>query len=495
MREALHIFRKDLRRLWPLTGLVLLLVAAYAVLAVRGRGESMSADIVSVLVPAAYAWLIVTLVHQEALAGDRQFWLTRPYRLGSLLAAKVLFVALFVTGSMAAKDCAIAAAVGLPISLPGLLLRLIAWTAWVSLPALAIATVTRNLGEIGLAGAAIALAYAVNGTLERQFPWESVEWVRDAAGVLLLLFASCVIVLWQYFRRDTLPARVAAACGAILLIVALPRIPWRAAFDLETLGSQADVRLIPDLSRHVRAPAQDAATTAPINIALPVRVEGASGLIMVADGVKVEILSGKRPEWRSEWQHFSWYAVKTGPLTSEMFSIDRAAYLSLRDRPLTVRLSLALSLFEDQPPTEVPTRARSFVYKNSRCDDWAHGIFPPRIVCEPAFRELPQTWVALDTGGGAMMLSRAGTSSYAPYPAILGQSPLTATPLPILPNPEHLDAIRAQWEAPGARLILTPQRPVAHFSRELEFTGVRLGDYAVPTPRAVLRAYPETPLP
>ena len=40
--------------------------------------------------------LIVRVVHEEVLASDRQFWVTRPYEWKKLLAAKVLFLVVFV---------------------------------------------------------------------------------------------------------------------------------------------------------------------------------------------------------------------------------------------------------------------------------------------------------------------------------------------------------------------------------------------------------------
>ena len=53
------------------------------------------------------AWyLIARLIHAETLPGDRQFWITRPYRWQSLLGAKVLFVLVFLNLPMTVADAA-----------------------------------------------------------------------------------------------------------------------------------------------------------------------------------------------------------------------------------------------------------------------------------------------------------------------------------------------------------------------------------------------------
>jgi len=41
-------------------------------------------------------FLIVRAVQSEALPGDRQYWITRPYEWKKLLAAKLLFIGVFV---------------------------------------------------------------------------------------------------------------------------------------------------------------------------------------------------------------------------------------------------------------------------------------------------------------------------------------------------------------------------------------------------------------
>ena len=99
MHQALHIFKKDVRYLR---------YEAHSGAAVRRRirrhalraWHMASTRFLVVpevfLVRAGAAFLIGRLVLAEAIPGDRQFWITRPYRWQSLLGAKVLFIIAFV---------------------------------------------------------------------------------------------------------------------------------------------------------------------------------------------------------------------------------------------------------------------------------------------------------------------------------------------------------------------------------------------------------------
>ena len=95
-----HIFKKDVRLLWPFV-----LGAAgiqFALAAVRYRcdyaGPAELAtlwQLFQLLQPAsllAAAFLIATAVHQDAVPGVRQDWLVRPVRRKDLLLAKMLFL-------------------------------------------------------------------------------------------------------------------------------------------------------------------------------------------------------------------------------------------------------------------------------------------------------------------------------------------------------------------------------------------------------------------
>src|SRR5580692_2001027 len=133
MTQALHIFKKDLRHLRIDIAVVLALIALFAyadshaspVWNDRNRAINATAQMLSILLPVSWLYLIARLVHAEPLVGDRQFWLTRPYQWPSLLAAKALFIISVISVPKAITDAIIISARGLALShyLPGFALR------------------------------------------------------------------------------------------------------------------------------------------------------------------------------------------------------------------------------------------------------------------------------------------------------------------------------------------------------------------------------------
>src|ERR1700690_3970750 len=97
MQQALHIFKKDLRYLRYEVTLVVLFAAVFAAMHVRASHSAFTDPVVpEIFWFVGVASLVGRLVLAEAIPGDRQFWITRPYRWRSLLAAKVLFLIAFV---------------------------------------------------------------------------------------------------------------------------------------------------------------------------------------------------------------------------------------------------------------------------------------------------------------------------------------------------------------------------------------------------------------
>src|SRR5215510_13691011 len=98
MHRIFAIFRKDIRHLWPQVLLLLLLMAVAAILdPTYGPTRTAYYELLPSLVLPLACWLvIVSVIHEEKLPGDRQYWLTRPYCWKELLAAKILFIAAFV---------------------------------------------------------------------------------------------------------------------------------------------------------------------------------------------------------------------------------------------------------------------------------------------------------------------------------------------------------------------------------------------------------------
>ena len=134
MKQILAIFSKDSRRFWPEIAVSLAITAAFVLvypmqwrennrifgtvsysiggLFTHGGGLGFLAGCLIVLVPISWWILIARLVHGERLVGHTQFWLTRPYDWRRFLAAKLLFVAVFLYLPFLAAQMALLAQVG-----------------------------------------------------------------------------------------------------------------------------------------------------------------------------------------------------------------------------------------------------------------------------------------------------------------------------------------------------------------------------------------------
>jgi hypothetical protein len=87
MHLMLHIFKKDVRRLWWGVAIALLIQIAAAWFDAVEDVAVLLHDLLMV----TWAVLLALAVHEDPLVGDRQFWLTRPARWRVLLGSKLLF--------------------------------------------------------------------------------------------------------------------------------------------------------------------------------------------------------------------------------------------------------------------------------------------------------------------------------------------------------------------------------------------------------------------
>src|SRR5260370_25010164 len=184
MSQSLKIFGKDIGHHVPESLVCLLLVAAFVwheSAEWSGNFPSFSLlqilfSFVDTLLPLSWCLMIVRLVHEESLVGDRQFWVTRPYEWPSLLAAKLLFLVVFIHLPVFVAQLLLLSRAGFPIApnLTGLLGMQIGLGLLFLVP-ITLAVVTRSLAQALIVAIGAFLVFLAVGSLASLVPIETMS--------------------------------------------------------------------------------------------------------------------------------------------------------------------------------------------------------------------------------------------------------------------------------------------------------------------------------
>jgi len=246
-----HIFKKDWKLMWRSAAAVVALQLAYAFIQFKGefgKGNPVLDEFHTMLM---FLWLIagmiwiVMLVHQDALPGTRQDWLTRPIRRTDVLVAKVMFAALVVQGSTIAGDLLQGLGSGFPMgqSLRAAMARAAIGFIAITIPALVIGALTQSIADAMILSAVFGfgifvftlMAVALGGGYEHQFDptnASGVEWIPNLMRFLMVLVGGAIVMLAQYRTRKTFRGRIIMA-AILLLMLCSQAIPWKPVFAFE----------------------------------------------------------------------------------------------------------------------------------------------------------------------------------------------------------------------------------------------------------------------
>ena len=228
MKQILHIFAKDVRLFYPEILISLALTFVFVQLyppqwgapAPAFRSITLGFPLATALVPISWWVLIARVIHAESMVGDRQFWITRPYRWPNLMASKALFIAAFVYVPFFVAQCALLKEAGFsPVDhLSGILFNLVMATGVLVLPIVAIATITSNFGKMSLAILILLIYVAMTAYLYTLLPTASaaVDYSDQLCFGLLVCTVATIIVV-QYATRRTLLSRSLMAALAVTL--------------------------------------------------------------------------------------------------------------------------------------------------------------------------------------------------------------------------------------------------------------------------------------
>jgi hypothetical protein len=476
MRQALHIFKKDFRYLRYEVALVWLCACAFAAIHLRGpHGWSDIVWIPEVFLLVGVASLIVRLALAEAIPGDRQFWITRPYRWQSLLSAKLLFLIAFVNLPLFLAQFFILIVDGFPLvsSIPGLLWSQVLLFAFL-LPFAAFATLSSAKPfQLVLFGVAAAIwGLTASGTATG--PLSSLGWISQS-GALLALVATAVSLLFiQYKGRRTVLSRWLAAGGLTVSALLLVATPWPVALAVQSkLSNQNGLG-----SSILIGPSQTFAENfwvaqikPKVTLHIPISVQGIpEGTEVEPDALSISFQSsdGRTAQLGAPdcWNLKRGSSSGNSATISAQCSLDPSYFHAQSGRGVTLHGTLHFTLFGNArsqtiPLSDEPSNALDGLqcYTDSARAEWD-------VYCRSAFR-----WPA------RLVYAKLGHTSANSFTQFVSYSPFPAS-LNIDPVETRWASAYASGPAPNVRdVTIIVEQPLAHLHRDFEERDVQLDQF------------------
>jgi len=486
MRQTLHIFLKDVRRLRYDMVVVLALAASFAwseghtgpLYALEYYRLANMAGLLKLLLPLGWWYLAAQVVYGEPLPGDCQFWVTRPYRWKSLLGAKLLFIAAFVNLPLLLSDCVIVTLQGFhPLAYPAALAwHQLAVSALLLLPMTALACTTKGLAQLVLVSLAIPISllvlnaiFGVGGAIAVRAG--SLWWIDGLLIAIVLLSSALAIMVVQYRARRTWLSRVIAGVAVLLFLSVNSMIPFERAFALQSHiirprldTTSVSLALEPGKARPV---ATEPVPPESVRVALPIGFAGApSGAVPLVDQMTAELYppGQKRPETL-------WVAApSTGPPTYSMM-LDRRLFDRVKSTSVRIHLTSYIALFGDAQTQRTPLQGGPHrVPGLGLCDAGLYQgaliLIRPgqqtRVTCLAPFRQPARALAGFDN---SEQTEKAGFESYSPFPAEFGISPISSSDWQLT------------YQAGASAIVFTTLQPLAHIRRDLDIPDIRLADF------------------
>jgi hypothetical protein len=437
MKPILHIFAKDVRRFWPeiLVSLAILAALVYVYprqwpevvnLPLNQRYQNMHeyANLLIALAAVSWCLLIARLIHAEALVGDRQYWLTRPYSWPSLLAAKLIFLVVFLYLPLALTQALILAASGFNplVLLPGLFYNLLLLTGVFVLPLVAIATVTSDFFRMALTLLGVLAGMVTYIVLNQHISLDDalspallLPSINQLSTALLLGCFSVAAILLQYARRRTWATLLLLLCVPAVLAAGVLLKPLTARFDQGRMD-----RAFPPLAAGELAPLQitippnsfsgvsrwtTASDMANVYIRLAISGIPENKGVLIDTPARITLVAPDGFQWSGEVFEWSW-GNKEFASAFKRSAVDLnmpvSAYTRLQSNPVTLRFSLPLTLLDAQKTTRVPISTQRFAIPGQG-DCQAETFGPGQkfggkafFNCRSAFHQPPITQISAD---------------------------------------------------------------------------------------------------
>jgi hypothetical protein len=469
MKQALHIFRKDTLAFRIEIGLFVLFAAIFA-----AGGASVIPHMVlpEIFLQIPGIFLIARVIHAEPIPGDRQFWITRPYNWRSLAAAKLLFIAAFVSAPICIAQIVMLIAGGFPfaVSLPGLIWSQLL-TFCMALVVVTLATLTAGTRVFVLSVFTLVSVGSIwtmttlGGIPKAEVAPAALGWLREYSAIAAVTVIAGIILVWQYRSRATTLGRWAGAGGVVAAIALFSSIPASLALALETHLSKAaapdsitisiDRNGIGSQVSNGRDPEYRLT-----RIFFPLVIQGLpSGTEARGDLLDIQFALPGNPAWKPAMPAGLNPRPSAPGVSSEEVTVLMDADLYARNLrvPITVSGSIYLTLFGETEVRTAHIGSKPANFQDGlQCLTQEFNLF----YCRRFFR-WPSALVYADSGGTRYELGNS-LISYSPFPANAGFYPMEG---------------RSGGTAKTSELTVTTRKPIAHFWHHFEVRDVRLSQF------------------
>ena len=503
LRFVRHIVLKDVRRLWWLIALTLLLLARLVHFdswrgdATPGSDEGW----LNILLPLAWSFLIALAVLEDPVVGETPFWATVPCRWTSLLAAKSAFIALVIHLPYFIACVWILESRGFPFanSLPDLLYRQLALLA-LTLTSLGLATTVRNVTQFMVCAVALAtMVTAPSMSLPRD-PAE-IQRIREILALPVVAIAASWIAFAQYGGRPTSVSRL-TGIGAILIAAIiwwLPRTDFygiqAVLFSAPATAGAPSVRLVAELT----PPDEIRGRSLPLafnraSVAVPLIVSGLRNNVharMIEPGPSIVDSGGARYGLEPTAPARGVSPCCTNMIPSwQILSIEPAVFKRIASEPVTLEGRMFVDYYRPAQPVQAALEKVIVVAGGPRCSANVPLRDNPsdeglRVECESP-DPLPRIQVKLSDPVNREWEQYLGSSyTQMSYPSGAWLSPVyrQETTL-LLTDEEHYRPEGGRWAVPrevvrSVKIILQAEEPEGVAIVPYRIPDIRLNEFQV----------------
>jgi hypothetical protein len=284
---------------------------------------------------------------------------TKPYLWWNLLAAKILFIFVFISVPLFHVQLLLLHHFGFPIlqNFSVLLLTQVSLYLVLFLPVLLLASLTKSTGQFFLTIAGIVAVLFGIAWLATKVPSSGAENLPPIVEQLqtTLLWASVIAALvWQFARRRRWVsggAFLGALAVYFLIGVLVPnaKIIEKKYPRVEAQTSPAKIALAdPVDAAGARNPGPWPDAVPDINLYIPITVSGvAPGTMLMVDVMRITTDSAEHAKWTSGWKHQQVELWPEDQLKTLSYQVSRKEYEKIETKPLNLHIELALSEYQE----------------------------------------------------------------------------------------------------------------------------------------------------